>query len=131
MKTRCVGLCGSDHHYWKHGSIAHFVVKDPLILGHETCADVIEVGEGVEHLQVGDRVAVEPTVPCRICNFCKTGSYNLCPNVKWYQFFHLNCFKFFSFVVSNDCPLVCSHGTPPVHGTLRKYFKYDADFCFK
>ncbi|CAG2181442.1 unnamed protein product, partial [Oppiella nova] len=82
LKTLCVGLCGSDHHYWKHGKIAHFVVKDPLILGHETCALVLEVGEGVHHLKVGDRVAVEPTVPCRLCNFCKTGSYNLCPHVK-------------------------------------------------
>ncbi|XP_054159347.1 sorbitol dehydrogenase-like [Oppia nitens] len=106
LKTLCVGLCGSDHHYWKHGKIAHFEIKDPLILGHETCAQVVEVGPGVHHIKVGDRVAAEPTLPCRLCDYCKTGSYNLCPDVK-------------------------CHGTPPVNGTLRQYFKYDADFCFK
>lgn len=84
MRTLCVGLCGSDHHYWKHGKIADFEVKAPLILGHETCAEVVEIGQGVEHLKVGDRVAVEPTLPCRMCDFCKTGAYNLCPRVKWY-----------------------------------------------
>jgi L-iditol 2-dehydrogenase len=106
LETACVGICGSDVHFWKHGHIGDFIVESPLILGHETSAVVAEVGEGVNHLKVGDRVAVEPTVPCRCCSFCKEGSYNLCPQVK-------------------------CHACPPVNGSLRRYFKHAADFCFK
>lgn len=77
-----------------------------MILGHETSAHVIAVGEGVTHLKAGDRVAVEPGVPCRYCTACREGAYNVCPKI------------FFS-------------ATPPDHGTLTRYFKHAADFCYK
>lgn len=48
-----VGICGSDVHYWKHGGIGPFVVKEPMVLGHEASGTVVEVGEGVTHLSVG------------------------------------------------------------------------------
>lgn len=88
------------------GRIGDFVVKAPMILGHETSATVVEVGEKVKNLKPGDRVAVEPGVPCRHCDFCKGGCYNLCPDVIF-------------------------AATPPDHGTLTRYFKHAADFCFK
>lgn len=57
-------------------------------------------------LQIGDRVAIEPGVPCRICTYCKEGRYNLCQDI-----------------------VFCA--TPPVHGSLRRFYKHAADFCFK
>ena len=55
---------------------------------------------------IGDRVAIEPGIPCRCCEFCKTGSYNLCPKMEF-----------------------CA--TPPIDGSLCQYYKHAADFCYK
>lgn len=59
------GICGSDVHYWQRGYIGDFVVKNPIVLGHESSGTVVEVGSGVKNIKVGDRVAIEPGVPCR------------------------------------------------------------------
>jgi len=106
LAVHSVGICGSDVHYWTHGAIGHFIVKAPMVLGHESSGTVTKLGEGVTNLAVGDRVAVEPGVPCRCCDFCKTGRYNLCPDVQFLA-------------------------TPPVHGNLARYHVHAADFCYK
>ena len=101
-----VGICGSDVHYWKHGRIGDFIVTAPMVLGHESSGVVVAVGDRVDHLKVGDRVAMEPAVPCRICHYCKIGRYNLCPDIK--------CLS-----------------TPPYNGSLARFHNHAADFCFK
>jgi L-iditol 2-dehydrogenase len=106
IAVHSVGICGSDVHYLVNGCIGDFIVKQPMILGHESSGTVSKLGEGVTHLKVGDRVALEPGVPCRACTFCKTGRYNLCPDVQFLA-------------------------TPPVHGNLARYHVHAADFCFK
>jgi len=106
LKMDSVGICGSDVHYWTHGAIGDFVVKAPMILGHEAAGIVEKIGKNVKHLQPGDRVAIEPGVACRMCDYCKNGKYNLCPEMKF-----------------------CA--TPPYHGNLCRYYAQDADFCFK
>jgi len=106
LKMDSVGICGSDVHYWTHGAIGDFVVRAPMILGHEAAGIVAKVGEGVTSLSVGDRVAIEPGVPCRSCGYCKTGVYNLCGEMQF-----------------------CA--TPPVHGNLARYYVHAADFCYK
>lgn len=65
-----IGICGSDVHYLVHGRIGDFILKKPMIIGHESSGIVHKVGDRVTHLKIGDRVAIEPGVPCRYCNNC-------------------------------------------------------------
>ncbi|TQV93493.1 hypothetical protein V2A60_010103 [Cordyceps javanica] len=100
------GICGSDVHYWDHGAIGHFVVKDPMVLGHESAGTVVQVGNAVTSLLPGDRVALEPGYPCRHCEECSAGRYNLCSEIVF-------------------------AATPPHHGTLTGFWAAPADFCYK
>ena len=71
----------SDVHFWKHGAIGPtMIVRDTTGAGHESAGEIIAVGEGVKHLKVGDRVAIEAGVPCSQadCDACRTGRYNAC-----------------------------------------------------
>jgi L-iditol 2-dehydrogenase len=79
-----VGVCGSDVHYFEHGRIGPYVVDSPLVLGHEAGGVVAAVGGEVSSLQVGQRVSIEPGVPCRSCPQCLAGRYNLCPDVRFF-----------------------------------------------
>ncbi|ODQ81220.1 hypothetical protein BABINDRAFT_160605 [Babjeviella inositovora NRRL Y-12698] len=100
------GICGSDVHYYTHGSIGPFVVKNPMVLGHESAGIVVEIGADVQNIQVGDRVAVEPGVPSRYSDEYKSGNYNLCP-----------CMVFAA--------------TPPYDGTLARFYTVPEDFVVK
>lgn len=106
VRIKAVGICGSDVHYWTHGRIGDFVVTSPMVIGHESAGVVAAVGEQVDGLAKGDRVALEPGVPCRRCSHCKRGTYNLCAEMKFFA-------------------------TPPVHGSLATFVRHPADFCFK
>ena len=83
VEVGSVGVCGSDVHYFEHGRIGPYVVDSPLVLGHEAGGVVAAVGAEVTSLQVGQRVSLEPEVPCRACRQCLTGHYNLCPNIRF------------------------------------------------
>lgn len=106
LKMHSVGICGSDVHYWQHGRIGDFIVKKPMVLGHEASGTVVKVGASVSHLKPGDRVAIEPGVPRETDEFCKMGRYNLSPTI------------FF-----------CA--TPPDDGNLCRYYTHNANFCYK
>ncbi|XP_068197923.1 sorbitol dehydrogenase-like [Antennarius striatus] len=106
LQMHSVGICGTDVHFWQHGSVGDYVVKKPLVLGHEASGRVVKVGSAVKHLKVGDRVAIEPGVPREVDEFFKSGRYNLCPNM-------------------------FSSSLPPDDGTLCRYYKHNANFCFK
>ena len=105
IRMREVGICGSDVHYYEHGHIGGKVVEDPLVLGHESAGEVAAVGESVDDLAPGDRVAIEPGVPCRRCDHCKRGEYHLCPDVTFM-------------------------GTPPIDGAFAEYVAWPADFAY-
>jgi L-iditol 2-dehydrogenase len=106
VKLECVGVCGSDLHYYESGRIGDFIVKTPFVLGHESGGVVVEAGSEVTHLRVGDRVALEPGKTCGHCEFCRTGRYNLCPDVVFFA-------------------------TPPVDGVFQEYVAHEAALCFK
>ncbi|PLW36419.1 hypothetical protein PCANC_15209 [Puccinia coronata f. sp. avenae] len=79
LHIRATGICGSDVHFWKHSRVGEkMVVRDECGAGHESAGEVIGLGEGVTHLKIGDRVAVEAGVPCSkpTCEKCRTGCYN-------------------------------------------------------
>jgi L-iditol 2-dehydrogenase len=70
------GVCMTDYHMY-HGT---FPIEHPLVPGHESAGEVIEVGTGVTRVEVGDRVAINPSIPCNQCRACKRGRENLCEN---------------------------------------------------
>jgi (R,R)-butanediol dehydrogenase / meso-butanediol dehydrogenase / diacetyl reductase len=85
LKVLYNGICGSDLHEYYDGPITTRVtphpltaVKNPVILGHELCGEVVDVGAGVEDMELGDRVAVEPVETCGHCLYCTSGQYNHC-----------------------------------------------------
>ncbi len=75
------GVCGSDIHFMENGRIGDFIVEEPLVLGHEAAGEVVRVGPEVKTLRPGDRVAIEPGIPCGHCEYCHGGRYNLCEDV--------------------------------------------------
>ena len=81
IKVEYVGVCGSDVHFFEHGRIGKNQVTYPFILGHECAGRITKIGAGVSGLAAGDRVAMEPGIPCGRCEFCKDGRYNICPDV--------------------------------------------------
>lgn len=84
VQVSSVGVCGSDVHYYEHGRIGPHVVDRPLVLGHEAGGTVVALGEGVTAPAVGQRVSIEPGVPCHTCTQCLAGRYNLCPDVRFF-----------------------------------------------
>lgn len=101
-----VGICGSDIHYYQHGSIGPFVVKAPMVLGHEASGVVTETGKNVKGLTVGDRVCMEPGIPDPNGKATRLGIYNLDPSVRFWA-------------------------TPPIHGCLCESVVHPAAFTFK
>ena len=77
VEVRSVGVCGSDMHYYEHGRIGQFVVREPLILGHESMGVIAALGSEVTKTEVGQRVTIEPGIPCGECRECRVGRYNL------------------------------------------------------
>ena len=75
------GICGSDIHYFLHGENGGRKIKEPLMLGHETVGEIIEVGKEVSKFKIDDRIAVNPALYCYDCKYCKTKNFNLCEKV--------------------------------------------------
>jgi L-idonate 5-dehydrogenase len=77
------GICGSDLHYYHEGRVGDFALREPMVLGHEVAGEVVEVGQNVTKIRVGQRVAVNPTRACLRCEYCLSGKSNLCRNVRF------------------------------------------------
>ena len=83
VAPRLVGICGSDLHYYQDGRIGDWRILRPHVLGHEFTGVVAEVGPQVDSAAVGDRIAVEPIIPCGGCGACRRGLYNVCPHIRF------------------------------------------------
>ncbi|HEY0945230.1 MAG TPA: NAD(P)-dependent alcohol dehydrogenase [Opitutaceae bacterium] len=106
IRIHTVGVCGSDVHYYQHGAIGPFVVREPMVLGHEAAGTVEEIGAAVTTLKPGDRVCMEPGIPDPNSRATRLGLYNLDPAVRFWA-------------------------TPPVHGVLRPTVVHPEAFTFK
>lgn len=72
------GICGSDLHYFQHGRVGAFQIREPLIPGHEASGVVARVGAAVTRVAAGQKVAVNPSHACGRCDYCRAGRLNLC-----------------------------------------------------
>ena len=95
LKIRAVGICRSDLHMYQDGRIGDTIFSSPLVIGHEFMGEVTAIGEGAldgnhQPLKLGQRVAVDPSVPCYHCEMCETGHPNLCPNHSFYGVYPTN-----------------------------------------
>lgn len=82
IRLEYVGVCGSDLHFYQEGRLANWELDGPLALGHEPGGVVTGIGEGVTGFEIGDKVSIEPAVPCGECEDCRKGHYNLCKHIK-------------------------------------------------
>ena len=108
IKVEYVGICGSDVHGFQFGPF--IPPKDPnqkIGLGHEAAGVVVKTGKMVSRFKVGDRVNLEPGVPCGKCKYCLSGRYNICPDV--------------DFLATQ----------PNYRGALTNYIRHPADFTYK
>lgn len=106
IAMKSIGICGSDMGFFDGKAFSLFPDSLPFILGHEGAGIVYEVGANVKHLKAGDRVAIEPGVPCGKCEFCQSGRYNLCVQVVFMA-------------------------TPPVNGCMQRYISHPAHKIYK
>ena len=83
IKMKVVGVCGSDVHYYTKGKIGSQVVQYPFPVGHEGAGEVVAVGRAVTHVKPGDRIAVEPAMPCGQCDQCLAGRPHTCRKLKF------------------------------------------------
>lgn len=104
VRIACVGVCGSDIHYYRYGRIGDQIIEAPQCLGHEGSGYIESIGSDVTGLQTGQLVAIEPNRSCGWCTQCRAGRYNLCPDVKFM-------------------------GTPPVEGIYQEYYLVHFSQC--
>jgi len=105
VRVKAVGVCGSDVHYYWSGGLGAHKVESPIILGHECAGEIVELGPDVTEFEVGQHVVLEPGVPCRVCEYCRSGRYNICRSMEFM-------------------------GTPPVDGCFCELVAWPIDFVF-
>jgi L-iditol 2-dehydrogenase len=105
VRISAVGVCGSDVHYFNEGRIGDFVVKSPMVLGHEAAGTIVAVGTAVDPERLGERVSIEPQRPNPHSKQSLAGAYNLDPSMEFYA-------------------------TPPVDGAFMEYVKIQSHFAF-
>jgi L-idonate 5-dehydrogenase len=77
------GICGSDLHYFRHGAVGDFTLREPMVLGHEVVGRVREAGTDTDAAAPGTPVAIHPATPCGVCSSCTDGRPQVCPNVRF------------------------------------------------
>lgn len=83
VAVRYGGVCGSDLHYWRHGGVGDFRLREPMVLGHEVVGTVVSYGAGADGPVPGTAVAVHPATPCGVCPECARGRRNICRDTRY------------------------------------------------
>ncbi|MFF5537633.1 L-idonate 5-dehydrogenase [Streptomyces cinerochromogenes] len=83
VAVRYGGVCGSDLHYWRHGGVGDFRLREPMVLGHEVAGTVVSYGPGTTGPAPGTAVAVHPATPCGVCPECAGGRANVCRDTRY------------------------------------------------
>jgi len=105
VEIAAVGVCGSDVHYYREGRIGDFVVKSPMILGHESGGRIVAVGANVDAARIGRRVSIEPQHPDPTSRESRAGHYNLDPAIRFFA-------------------------TPPIDGAFAQFVTIQSSFAF-
>ncbi len=108
IEIQSIGICGSDLGFFMDPTNAgQREVTYPIVLGHECAGKIVDIGKKVKHLSKGDLVAVEPGIPCGSCEWCRSGHYNLCPDLTFLA------------------------APPFIKGALSRYITHPASFTYK
>ena len=78
------GICGSDLHYYHHGGFGTVKIREPMVLGHEVAGTVVAVGKAVDNFALNDKVAVNPSMPCNQCAYCRANMRNQCTDMRFF-----------------------------------------------
>jgi L-idonate 5-dehydrogenase len=108
IKVKQAGICGSDLAYYRHGKVGNYKPSRPFIPGHEFSGEIVEIGSSVNILKPNDRVAVDPSMNCGVCEYCLSGRSNLCRKMKF---------------------LGSAMYVPPIDGAFREYLVMPAKNC--
>jgi L-idonate 5-dehydrogenase len=84
VKIKAGGVCGSDLHYFNHGGFGDIRLREPMIPGHEVAGQIVALGSAVAGIEVGDAVAINPSLPCLQCAYCLQGMPNHCSDMHFY-----------------------------------------------
>lgn len=109
LRLATASICGTDMHYYRHFANAGFALEYPLTLGHEACAHVVDAN-GHAGFAVGDLVAINPVIPCGVCENCASGDINMCPTKRFPG---------------------SATTKPHIDGFFREYFDFPARCCKK
>jgi L-idonate 5-dehydrogenase len=83
VRLGAAGICGSDIHYYFHGRVGSFAIREPLTPGHEASGTAVRVGSAVMNVMPGQKVAVNPSLACGTCGYCRAGRENLCTKMRF------------------------------------------------
>ncbi|MCH4810563.1 L-idonate 5-dehydrogenase [Vreelandella neptunia] len=100
VRVSYAGICGSDLHYFLHGGFGKIRMQEPMVLGHEGCGIIQAVGSGVDSDRIGQWVAVNPSLSCRVCDECRAGRVRFCTSM---------------------CFMGSATRNPPVEGVFRQH----------
>ncbi|MEJ2681020.1 MAG: L-idonate 5-dehydrogenase [Gammaproteobacteria bacterium] len=122
ITVKAGGICGSDLHYYQHGGFGSIRLHEPMILGHEVCGRVAELGAEVSGLHAGDLVAINPSRPCGHCEYCTKAYYNHCLEMNFYGSAMRNphvqgAFQQVLIVAASQCARLPEH-VNPYHGAF-------------
>ena len=122
LKVKVAAICGTDIHLYNWSNWCENVnAKNPMVIGHEVCGEIVEVGANVSSVKVGDLVAGETHIPCGQCLLCRTGKQHICKDLKILGVHTDGVFAEYT-KIPEICAWKLTEGTPPEIGAIYEPF---------